>query len=233
MISKILKEIDNFRDPDRVRVLSNFFKTDKGQYGEGDIFLGLTVPISRKIALKYKDISISDILFLLKNKIHEVRLVGLLILVYQYKHIESKQKEDNINCYLKNTKYVNNWDLVDQSAYNLLGDYLVHNKRINILMKLVNSKSLWEQRIAIVSTYAFIKKGNIKWTMKIAKKFLNNEHDLIHKATGWMLREAGKRNLEELLKFLDKNLSKIPRTMLRYAIEKFPENLRQKYLKRY
>ncbi|MFA4975737.1 MAG: DNA alkylation repair protein [Candidatus Paceibacterota bacterium] len=232
MINKVLKEIMSKRDKNKAKILSRFFKTGKRQYGEGDIFLGLTVPISRKIAQKYKDISKVEIALLLKNKIHEVRLIAILVLVYKYKIGSEEEKKEIVDFYLKNIKYINNWDLVDLSAHYIIGDYLLKKNKKDILLKLVHSKNLWEQRIAIISTFAFIKKGDIKWTFKIAKMYLDNKHDLIHKATGWMLREAGKKNYIELCKFLDINLHKIPRTMLRYSIEKFPEHIRKEYLKR-
>ena len=232
MIKIILKEIYLYRNKNKSKILSKFFKTGSGQYGEGDVFLGLTVPISRKIALKYKNISKAKILSLLKNKIHEVRLIGILILVFRYKEAKLKRKKEIVDFYLKNTKCINNWDLVDLSAHYILGDFLLGKKNKKILFKLAHSRNLWEQRIAIISTLAFIKKGKIKWTTKIAKIFINHKHDLIHKATGWMLREVGKKNIKELRKFLDTNISQMPRTMLRYAIEKFPENIRKKYLRK-
>ena len=232
MNETILKEIYSHRDKKRAKASSWYFKTGKGQYGEGDVFLGLTVPLSRKIAQKYQNMSDVEIASLLKNKIHEIRLIALLILVAKYKNSKEKNKKKIVDFYLKNTRYINNWDLVDLSAHYIVGDYLLSNENGEILLKLARSKNLWEQRIAIVSTFALIKKGDIKWSIKIAKIFLNHEHDLIHKATGWMLREVGKKNMKELRKFLDNNLSKMPRTMLRYAIERFPENLRLKYLKK-
>jgi 3-methyladenine DNA glycosylase AlkD len=232
MITKILKEIKSKKDKKKDETLSRFFKTSKGEYGEGDIFWGLTVPISRQISLKYKDLSLSDINLLLKNKVHEVRLIGLFILVWRYKHSGAEEQEKIVKFYLKNTKYINNWDLVDSSSHYILGDYLLKQKDKNILLKLAKSKNLWEQRIAIVSTYAFIRKGELDWTFKIANIFLGHDHDLIHKATGWMLREAGKKDEKALRKFLDSNLSKMPRTMLRYAIEKFREAIRLTYLKK-
>jgi 3-methyladenine DNA glycosylase AlkD len=228
----ILKEIYSHQDRNKAQILSRFFKTGKGQYGEGDIFLGLTVPVSRKIALKYKDISNTDISCLLKNKIHEIRLIALLILVFKYKKADFKIKKEIVDFYLKNTKYINNWDLVDLSAHHILGEYFSDKKNKEILIELAQSKNLWEQRIAIVSTFAFIRKGDMELTIKISKILINHKHDLIHKACGWMLREMGKRNVVLLCKFLDENINKMPRTMLRYSIEKFPENIRLEYLKK-
>ncbi len=232
----ILKEIYSHKNVVKAKLLAGYFKTGKGQYGEGDIFLGLTVPVSKRIAKKYEDISKAEISSLLKNKIHEIRLIALFILVSQYKKANLKKKKEIVDFYFKNTKYINNWDLVDLSAPNIPGDYFCNFSPTpgvgEILMKLVRSKNLWEQRIAIISTFAFIRKGDTKWSIKLAKIFLNHKHDLIHKAAGWMLREVGKRNEKELCKFLNANISKMPRTMLRYAIEKFPENRRLKYLKK-
>lgn len=232
MPKDVLKDIESHKDKRKSKILSKFFKTGDGQYGEGDIFWGLTVPVSRKIALKYKNLSLPDINLLLKNKVHEVRLIGLLVLVWRYKNSGVEEKEKIVKFYLKNTKYVNNWDLVDLSSHYILGNYLLSHGDKNVLLKLAKSKNLWEQRIAIVSTYAFIRKGELDWTFKIAKLFLGHNHDLIHKATGWMLREAGKKDEKSLRRFMDGNFSKMPRTMLRYAIEKFPENIRLAYLKK-
>ena len=231
-MSNILKEINLQKNPLRAKLLAGYFKTGKGQYAEGDIFWGLTVPMSRKIAHKYKDISLKEIGSLIKNKIHEVRLIALLILISKYKNGSQVEKEKTVDFYLKNTKYINNWDLVDLPCCHILGDYLWKTKKTKILMKLASSKNLWEQRIAMVSTLVFIKNGDMTWTIKLAKKFLNHNHDLMHKATGWALREVGKRNPAELHKFLQENVSKMPRTMLRYAIEKFPQNIRLEYLKK-
>ncbi|MCX6751606.1 MAG: DNA alkylation repair protein [Candidatus Nomurabacteria bacterium] len=246
-MSGILKEIYSHRDKNRAKASVWYFKTGKGQYGEGDIFWGLTVPISRRIAIKYKDVSLKEIDALIKNKIHEVRLIALFILMYKYKNGSQDGKEKVVKFYLKNTKYINNWDLVDLPCCHILGDYLYNlplswaygnspkpslGERDKILMKLANSKNLWEQRIAIVSTLVFVKNGDMKPTLKLAKMFLGHSHDLIHKATGWVLREVGKRNSALLYEFLEKNVSKMPRTTLRYAIERFPENLRKEYLRK-
>ena len=233
MIRGILKEIKSHKNENRAKNLFWFFKTGKGEYGEGDIFWGLNVPTSRKIALKYKDIPLSEINLLLKYKVHEVRLIGILVLVHRYEQGTAEEKEKIVKFYLKNTKYINNWDLVDLSAPKILGEYLLQEKNPEkILLKLAKSKNLWEQRIAIISTFAFIQEGNTKWTLEIAKMFLKHDHDLIHKATGWMLREAGKKDVKKLCQFLDVNIYHMPRTMLRYAIEKFPENVRLAYLRK-
>lgn len=233
--NSLIKEIKSKENKDKAKILARFFKTGKGEYGEGDFFLGITVPISRKLAVKYSELALSDIEKLLKNKYHEIRLIALLILVHRYrtparKILAEREKKEIVNFYLKNTKYINNWDLVDLSSHYIIGDYLL-NKDRKILLKLSKSKKLWERRIAIVSTFAFIYKGESEWTFKIVKTLMSDDHDLIQKACGWMLREVGKRVSEkELLKFLDENSYFMPRTMLRYAIERLPENKRLYYL---
>ncbi len=234
MNEAILREINLHRDPLRAKLLAGYFKTGKGQYGSGDVFWGLTVPLSRSIASKYKNISLKEIGSLIKNKIHEVRLIALFILMYKYKNGSQDEKEKIVKFYLKNTKYINNWDLVDLSSCHILGEYLYNLFPTpgvgEVLIKLAHSKNLWEQRIAMVSTLVFVKNGDMKWTIKLAKMFLSHKHDLMHKAAGWALREVGKRNGALLHKFLKENISKMPRTMLRYAIEKFPEQVRKEYL---
>ncbi len=236
-INKILKEIEKHKDLTKGNFLGRFFKTGPGQYGEGDVFWGLSVPTSRKIALKYQDLSLSDIKKLLEHKVHEVRLIGIIILVYCYdksdKNNDEKGKKKLADFYLKNAKRVNNWDLVDTSASNILGSYLYLKKDKSILLKLAKSKNLWEQRIAIIATFYFIKKGDPEWTFKIGEMYMDHKHDLIHKATGWMLREVGKKVGEKPLKmFLNKHAHCMPRTMLRYAIEKFDNKTRFLYLKK-
>ncbi|MFA6392967.1 MAG: DNA alkylation repair protein [Candidatus Paceibacterota bacterium] len=231
----VLKELKKNANKDKSKLLSRFFKTGPGQYGEGDKFLGITVPISRKIAQKYGDLSFPEISKLLKNEYHEVRLVALLILVHKYKKLSTSSPRSDlgeiVGFYLKHTKYINNWDLVDLSAHYIVGDYLFKNGDRKILEKLAKSDSLWERRISIISTFAFIYKGESNWTKKIVTMLMQDEHDLIHKASGWMLREVGKRVSEkELTEYLDKYSPKMPRTMLRYAIERLPESKRQYYL---
>lgn len=233
MIDSILKDIYSHSDETKAKLLARFFKTGRGQYGEGDIFWGLTVPVSRKLAQKYQDLSFKNINLLLKNKVHEVRLVSILVLVHRYKNGTTEEREKIVQFYLRNTKYINNWDLVDLSASRILGEYLFFKKDKNILIQLARSKNLWEKRIAIITTLAFICRGESKWTFRIARLLLKDKHDLIHKAVGWMLREVGKRVSEKELKnFLDQNIKILPRTMLRYAIEKFPQNTRLEYLKK-
>ena len=210
-------------------ILQRFFKTGKGEYGEGDKFLGIKVPQIRKIAKRNNDLTFTEIQKALKSKFHEERLCALLILVNKYSTGDEKTKEKITNFYLANTKFINNWDLVDLTAPKILGKYLLNRDR-EILYTLSISESLWERRISILSTFEFIREKQFQDSLKIAKILLNDEHDLIHKAVGWMLREIGKRDLETEEKFLLKYYKTMPRTMLRYAIEKFPEKKRLAYL---
>jgi 3-methyladenine DNA glycosylase AlkD len=205
-----------------------FFKTGPGQYGEGDIFMGIKVPVLRAAAKKAKDLSLAELQTLLDSEIHEERLIALLILDAQY----AKTADPKIvDFYLKNTHRINNWDLVDSSAPYILGMHLLtHDPKI--LYDLVKSKNLWERRIAIISTAAFIRAGHFKHTLALSELLLGDKHDLMHKAVGWMLREVGKRDQATLEKFLTAHSSHMPRTALRYAIERFPEPLRKQYLKR-
>jgi 3-methyladenine DNA glycosylase AlkD len=226
-LRKILKKQTN---PEQAKIYLRFFKTGKGEYGEGDKFLGIKVPVSRVIAKEFKDLSTPEIQELLNSEIHEERLIGLFILVEQFSKADEEKKNTIYKFYLKNAKKVNNWDLVDLSAHKIIGAYLI-DKDKQILFKLAKSKNLWERRIAIMSTFHFIKEGFYDTTFEISIILLQDEHDLIHKAVGWMLREIGNRNLAEEENFLNKNYKTMPRTMLRYAIEKFPEKKRQAYLK--
>lgn len=206
---------------------ARYFKTRKGQYGEGDIFCGLTVPQCREIAHDFNELTLSEIQKLLESKIHEIRLIGLLILVEQYK--KATNKNTIVNFYLKNTKYINNWDLVDLSAHKILGNWFL-DKPTTKLQKLSLSKNLWERRIAILACFPRIAVRDFTLSIDLAKQMLNDKHDLMHKAVGWMLREMGKRSEIHLKAFLNQYANVMPRTMLRYAIEKFPENERKKYL---
>ena len=208
-----------------------FFKTSKGEYGYGDVFLGVRTPQIRLIAKKYIDISTTDMKTIIKSKYHEERLLGLIILVNKYsKAKDEKVRNQLYKIYVSSFKYVNNWDLVDVTCPHVIGKHLM-NKERSILYSWAKSNDLWTKRIAIVSTHWFIRKNDLDDTFKIAEILLNDEHDLIHKAVGWMLREAGKRDLEKEEIFLKKHYKNMPRTMLRYSIEKFPEPKRQKYLK--
>jgi 3-methyladenine DNA glycosylase AlkD len=206
-----------------------FFKTSKGEYGEGDKFAGLKVPTQRKLAKEFKHLLLSDLKKLLSSPIHEERLISLFILVDQYSVSDEKGKKEIFNFYLENRKGINNWDLVDLSAPKIVGKHLV-DKDKSILLEFANSTELWEKRIAILSTQLFIKNGIYDTTIQIAEILLNDKHDLIHKAVGWMLREIGNKDLKTEEDFLKRYYKKMPRTMLRYAIEKFPESKRKKYL---
>ena len=232
MIWQVLeKELKSLADPVRAKHSQRYFKTGKGEYGEGDVFLGLNTATMVKIALKYQGLSLVDLHQLLASKIHECRSSALVILKRQYLKADVASKEKIIKFYLINTKYINNWDLVDISAPNILGDWLLDKDR-TILYQLAKSKNLWERRIAIMATFAFIREGEYEDSLKIAEMLLKDEHDLIHKAVGWMLREIGKRDMAVGEKFLRAHASHMPRTMLRYAIEKFPQEKRQFYLNR-
>ncbi len=228
MLTNFKKDFKKLENKEKGKFLQRFFKTEIGEYGYGDIFAGLSVPQSRSLAIKYKDLDFSDITLLLKSKIHEERLIALLILVHRFQSNPLEQRRI-YELYLKNTKYINNWDLVDLSSDKIVGGYL-KDKPKEILTKLAKSKNLWERRIAIISTYNFIKNGKYSEALKIAKILIKDKEDLIQKAVGWMLREVGKRDLEVEEKFLKTHYKKMGRTELRYAIEKFPEKLRQKYL---
>jgi 3-methyladenine DNA glycosylase AlkD len=232
-LSQIKQDLKQLADPDKAKHESRFFKTDKGEYGEGDKFLGIKVPDKRKIAKKYANIlDLNEIIHLLKDPIHDYRQIALFLMVYQFSKVDQPAKKRIYQAYLKNTKYINNWDLVDLSAPNIVGTYLLDTgSSRQVLYKLAKSKSLWEQRIAMLATYTFIKQSDFDDALKIAQLLLNHKHDLIHKAVGWMLREIGKKNQQVEEKFLQVHYKKMPRTMLRYAIEKFEENKRQAYLK--
>ena len=228
----IIKELEKHKSTKKEEVFKSFFKTGKGEYGYGDMFWGITVPDIRSIARRYyTEISFNEIKELVNSKIHEIRLTGYLILTYKYEKGNTQEKERVTTFYLDNLTGANNWDIVDLSCSKILGMYLIDNpSKRYILYKLVNSNNLWEQRISIVSTLAFIKINDFTDTLNISKILLKNKHDLIHKAVGWMLREVGKRDIKVLKKFLDDNIKEIPRTTLRYAIEKMEEKERKYYL---
>ena len=227
--SIIIKELKEASNPAKAKIFQRFFKTGKGEYGEGDIFLGLTSPEIKKITQKYNNLKLIQVEKLLASKTHECRVAALRILAHQFK--ESPEKEKIVEFYLKNIKYINNWDLVDMSAGKILGEYLL-NKNKTIIYDLAKSKDLWKKRIAMVSCFGLIKNNEFKDALKISELLLNDSHDLIHKAVGWMLREIGKRDLKTEEGFLKKHYKKMPRTMLRYAIEKFPENKRKFYMQK-
>jgi 3-methyladenine DNA glycosylase AlkD len=229
MINDLLKETRILADPQRAKNSAWFFKTSPGQYGEGDKFLGLNTPQMRVISKKYRSLPLSDVQKLIKSDYHEQRSLAIQILVHQFPQ-NSKVVYD---FYLQNTKYINNWDLVDISAPKIVGAYLADKPR-DILYRLAKSDSLWERRIAIISClYFIVKDKDSADALKISQILLADKHDLIHKAVGWMLREVGKRcSQKTLIDFLDANLKFMPRTALRYSIERFPEPQKQRYLKK-
>ena len=231
--TQVQKEIQALANRGRAHDLQKFFQTAPGQYGEGDVFLGLTVPQVRSIAREYKGISLREIEVLIQSKFHEVRLCGLVILTLQYKATkERKEKKKFFDLYMKamSAGYINNWDLVDVTA-PIIGEFLIETEDPYILLnKLAKSKSLWQRRVSIVFTFAFIRSGDIEPTFLMAEKLLGDKHDLIHKAVGWALREAGKLNGKELRGFLSNHSHEMPRTMLRYAIERLPESERKRWL---
>jgi len=229
-VLEIQKELRQLADKKIATHSQRFFKTGKGQYGYGDRFLGIRVPVLRKIAKQYRGTSIKQVSRLLKSEFHEERLLCLLLLVDMFKKENDEGKRDIYKLYLENTKFINNWDLVDSSAEHIVGAYLRDGDK-KPLYELAVTDMLWERRIAITSTFHFIKHGEFDDTLKIAEILLTDKEDLIHKAVGWMLREIGKRDLETEEKFLKKYYRQMPRTMLRYAIEKFPAHKRKKYLK--
>lgn len=226
--ARITKALRACSDEEKKIVLPRFFKTGKGEYGEGDRFMGVVVPDTRKVAKEYSDVSWEVIEALLESEWHECRLCSLLILVERCR----KHPEETVSFYLEHTKGINNWDLVDQSAPYILGRYLVHEEDRSILYRLAGSDNMWEQRIAVVSTLALIRDNQLNETMKLAAMFLDTRHDLMQKAVGWMLREVGKRDERTLKEFLDRHCLQMPRTMLRYAIEKFTHEQRAHYMRR-
>lgn len=226
----VKKCLHKYARREKISVYRNFFKTGPGEYGEGDVFIGVTVPDTRRVAKKFLNLSFIETKRLLRSDIHEERLCGILILVERFKSSDDAERKRIVDYYLAHTEHVNNWDLVDLSADKILGGYLIDRPR-NVLKDLAKSELLWDRRIAIISTFTFIRKGDLDDTFAISDVLLYDDHDLIHKAVGWMLREAGKRDRRRLEAFLKPRYKKMPRTMLRYAIERFPEQKRQRYLK--
>jgi 3-methyladenine DNA glycosylase AlkD len=216
-------------DPATAAFLPRFFKTGPGEYGEGDVFIGVRVPAIRKVAKEFKELPLPEAVRLLHSKIHEERLAALVILVSQAAKGDAQTQRRIYHLYLANTKCINNWDLVDLSAPQLVGAYL-ENKSRKPLYRLAKSSCLWDRRISILATFHFIRQGDFDDTLKIAEMLLGNKEDLIHKAVGWMLREVGKRDQDALASFLQKHCRTMPRTMLRYAIERLSERTRQAYL---
>ncbi|MEK7651829.1 MAG: DNA alkylation repair protein [Patescibacteria group bacterium] len=229
---KLTSELKKKANPAKAKILQGFFKTKPGEYGAGDIFLGITVPEIRKIANHFSKLSLLDIQKLLSSKIHEYRLIALEILVIQYERTDDLQtKKKIVQAYIKNRKSINNWDLVDLSAPYILGDWF-REKNKALLYRWAGSKNIWEKRIAIITTFEFIKHGQFTDTLKISKLLLNDKHDLIQKAVGWMLREVGKKSLKTEKEFLDIHYKRMPRTMLRYAIERMSKKDKAHYMKK-
>jgi 3-methyladenine DNA glycosylase AlkD len=225
------KELESLADPEKARTMQGFFKTGPGQYGEGDVFIGVTVPDSRQVGRKFGGLPLEEVKALLDSVVHEERMVALLILVQKYGRAPGiKEKEEVVKFYLGNMKQVNNWDLADLSAPGILGAHLMDRDR-KLLHRLAKSDSVWERRIAIVATLYFIRNNDFSDTMRIAEMLLHDSHDLIHKAAGWMLREVGKRNLAAEEAFVARHCRSMPRTMLRYAIERFQESKKRRYMK--
>ena len=233
MISKqIQQELRACSTPEKREFLPYFFKTGKGQYGEGDKFLGVVVPDTRKVAKKYKDIPFAEVTKLLNNEYHECRLCALLILVERFKKAKDEiKKQEIVDFYLAHTHCINNWDLVDLSAKDILGEYLVDKDR-TVLSELADSSLLWDQRIAVIATFAFIRRNDYHDILDLSRRLLYHKHDLMHKAIGWMLREMGKRDKIQLTDFLDCYSKEMPRTMLRYSIEKLSPEERAFYMKK-
>lgn len=230
MLADINAKLLELANPEVAKSSLRFFKVGRDQYGYGDKFLGIRNPKLKQLVKLYKAISLSEIALLLKSPYHEARLLGLMLMVYQYQHAKSLSIRTALfEHYLAHVKQVNNWDLVDASCYKILGDYLYDRDR-SILYKFASSSSIWERRISIVSTYYFIQKSDLSDTFIIASKLLDDKEDLIHKAVGWMLKEAGKRQQRALLDYLSQHKSKMPRTALRCAIEKLDEEQRQLFL---
>ncbi len=228
-LAEIRNEILKKKNPTQALVLQRFFKTGKGEYGEGDVFYGIKVPVQRTIARQFKELSLDDLKILILSKVHEERLIAVFILVEQFKKADDKKRKIIFDLYLKNRKGINNWDLVDLSAPKIIGEYLI-DKEKDLLYKFAHSKDLWEKRIAVLSTQTFIRQHWFEDTLNISAILLHDKHDLIHKAVGWMLREIGNCDIETEERYLKKHYKTMPRTMLRYAIEKFPKQKRKAYL---
>ena len=229
MILQLKKALRSHIKPGKASLLERFFKTGKSEYAEGDKFIGVMVPDTRKVAKQFKNLSISNIQKLLYSNIHEERLVSLFILTHRYENGDEKTKKEVYDFYLKHRAQVNNWDLVDLTSHKIVGDYLL-DKDKSVLYRLTKAKSLWDRRIAIISTFAFIRKKDFEDCLKIAELLVNDSHDLIHKAVGWMLREIGKKDQAIEEKFLKKHYKTMPRTMLRYAIARFDAPKRSHYM---
>lgn len=230
-LSQLKSRLKQLGNKNQAKLLQRFFKTGPGDYGEGDIFLGIKVPVQRATAKKYYDLSLKDIQSLLNSEIHEYRMVALFILAHQYKEGDNQKKNEIFNLYLNNTSNINNWDLIDLSSPNIVGNYLLDKDR-KLLYKLASSHLLWERRISVLATFMFIKHNDFHDSLKIAEILLNDSHDLIHKAIGWMLREIGKKDQSVEEGFLKKHYKTMPRTMLRYSIERFSQSKKDFFMGR-
>lgn len=229
MYKKIVDEIKSFSTPEGAKRRASFFKTGRGEYAEGDLFLGVDSPSLRKIAKKYfKVVSYADLQKMLESPYHEIRVGAVFILVLMFQHSSEEERKKIFDFYMENIRYINNWDLVDVSAPYIVGPVAFENE--SVLFSLAKSCRLWEERVSVVATLYFIKQNRFDVTLSLGEYFLTHRHDLMHKAVGWMLREVGKRDEKVLCDFLDKHINQMPRTMLRYAIERFPEDKRRRYL---
>lgn len=228
-LSRLKSELQKYSNKKKAGILQGFFKTGPGEYAEGDIFIGINVPVLRSLAKKYQGLTLNDTLRLLKSGIHEERLLSLLILILKYREADPSEKEKIYREYLGHSKYINNWDLVDVTAKHIVGAFLADKNRAP-LYRLARSGSLWERRISILATFYFIENNDFEDTLRIAKMLISDPHDLIHKAVGWMLREVGKRDSDREEKFLNKYCAVMPRTMLRYAIERLPKSKKQRIM---
>lgn len=230
-VEKFINEIKCGGNKELANHHQKFFKTGKGEYGEGDLFLGLTAPQMKEIVKKfYKELSLDEVSKLLQNPYHEIRSGALQVMVKKYQKGSEKEKSDIFNLYLANTSRINNWDLVDITAHHIVGHYVYHYSSKEVLRTLSKSNHLWSERISVIAPLYFIRQNDFDFTLEMCQYFLPHKHDLMHKATGWMLREVGKRDINFLYDFLDKNAQYMPRTMLRYAIERLPEEKRKSYL---
>jgi len=228
-MDNFILELKSLADPIRAKNLARFFKTGHGEYGEGDVFRGIKIPVLRKLAKKYQDMTCAEVEKLLTSRFHEDRMLALLLMVGNYSKADDAGKKQIYTMYLRNTRFINNWDLVDVTAHHIVGQYLM-DKNKKPLYRLARSKILWERRIAIIATFHYIRQNKFDDTLKIAGMLIDDPHDLMHKAVGWMLREVGKRDLQSEEQFLKTHYRQMPRTMLRYAIERFPEAKRRAYL---
>ena len=229
----IKQDMQKLANPEKAKIYLRFFKTGKGHYGEGDQFLGLSMPQQRILAKKYVNLSLGEIQVLISSPIHEHRMTALIILTYKYEKADEDTKKEIYELYIKNYNCINNWDLVDVTAPRIVGEYLLDRKsKRRILYEFALSDHLWKKRIAIISTFTFIRNNEFQDTINISEILLEDKHDLIHKAVGWMLREMGKIDEKPLLNFLDKHYKIMPRTMLRYSLEKLSEEQRKHYMKK-